>query len=140
MMLDVDYFKRYNDAYGHQAGDYCLQKVVEVLTSSLINEPGASVIRYGGEEFLIIAPNFTEIKAMQKAEEIQKRFKILHIPHRHSLVSDYVTLSIGICCAVPRADLSANDIIYRADQALYVAKNQGRNRIVVLPLKEDECE
>ncbi|WP_238561312.1 GGDEF domain-containing protein [Pantoea dispersa] len=127
IMLDVDYFKRYNDHYGHQAGDDCLVKVAGVLTSS-VRTPADLVARYGGEEFLVVLPATSLDEAAQVAERIQTSLLKEAIPHPASDVLNTVTVSIGI--ALSGSGDSAAKIIARADDALYRAKQQGRNRWV----------
>jgi diguanylate cyclase (GGDEF)-like protein/PAS domain S-box-containing protein len=131
ILCDVDYFKRYNDTYGHQAGDECLQLVAMVMNCA-VKRPGDLVARYGGEEFALILPNTSREGAVQVALIIQDHLKQLQIEHVHSEVSHHVTLSIGISTTIPKQNTSPNWLINRADKALYEAKNQGRNGIVLL--------
>lgn len=127
IMLDVDYFKRYNDHYGHQAGDDCLVKVAGVLKSS-VRTPADLVARYGGEEFLVVLPSTSLDEAAQVAERIQTSLFKEAIPHSASDVRNTVTLSMGI--TLSGGGDSAAEIIARADEALYRAKQQGRNQWV----------
>ncbi len=127
IMLDVDYFKRYNDLYGHQAGDDCLAKVADVLKSS-VRTPADLVARYGGEEFVVVLPTASLDEAALVAERIRASLHATALPHRASEVSKTVTVSMGI--AVSGSSDSAASIIARADEALYRAKQQGRNRWV----------
>ncbi|EPF0314074.1 membrane-associated sensor domain-containing protein [Enterobacter chuandaensis] len=125
IMLDVDYFKRYNDTYGHQAGDECLARVAEVLKTS-VRTPDDVVSRYGGEEFVVILFNCPENIAAKVALRIQDGLSAESIPHSASTVSDHVTVSMGI--ASMAEGLAGTEIIARADAALYRAKEAGRDR------------
>ncbi|MDZ8183653.1 MAG: PAS domain S-box protein [Nostoc sp. ChiSLP02] len=128
ILFDVDFFKLYNDTYGHLAGDDCLQKVASVLLS-VIKRPADLVARYGGEEFAVILPN-TEIKgAIYIGQAIRQAVHDLAIPHAQSSVSDYVTVSLGVVSTVPDSEMSPQDLISAADKALYIAKQQGRDRV-----------
>ncbi len=127
ILSDVDFFKRYNDAYGHQAGDDCLRKVAQAI-SCVTQRPNDLVARYGGEEFGVILPN-TEVEwAFRISEEMRNAVKQLKVPHCHSDVDEYVTLSLGVACVVPNPELSPLTLINAADRALYQAKEQGRDR------------
>jgi diguanylate cyclase (GGDEF)-like protein len=130
MMIDIDYFKLYNDRYGHPAGDECLKRVAELLLRSL-KRSSDTVARYGGEEFAVILP-CTEIDgAAALAEHIREDVEQLAIMHASSKISDYVTVSIGVNSVTPSAALSIDDLIAGADKALYLAKRR-RNAIVVV--------
>jgi diguanylate cyclase (GGDEF)-like protein/PAS domain S-box-containing protein len=129
ILCDIDYFKKYNDTYGHQSGDRCLQQVAQAI-SRAIKRPADLVTRYGGEEFAIVLPN-TEVEgATQVAEIIRSSVKNLKITHINSDVDLYVTLSLGVAGFVPSRDLPPATLITTADQALYDAKRQGRDRVV----------
>jgi two-component system, sensor histidine kinase ChiS len=130
ILCDVDYFKPYNDNYGHPAGDNCLQQVAKAL-SQTIKRPADLVARYGGEEFAIILPNTNSEGAIQLAQNIQIAIRELKITHQRSQVSKYVTVSMGISAIVPLQELSPEKFIDAADRALYEAKQQGRNRTVI---------
>lgn len=130
MMCDVDYFKLYNDAYGHQAGDACLQKIAQAINVN-VRRTGDLATRYGGEEFAVIMPNTDHLQATKVAEKIQRAMWELQIAHQHSDVSAQVTLSIGIASAIPKATCLATNLVKVADKALYEAKVNGRNQIVV---------
>ena len=133
ILCDVDYFKRYNDTYGHQAGDACLQQVARAI-SRVLKRPTDLVARYGGEEFAVILPFTTGEGAVHIADTIHLEVQQLLIPHAKSSVSEYVTLSIGVCSTVPQKEFSPIALIAIADKALYGAKEQGRNRVVVKTL------
>ncbi|MBD2593894.1 diguanylate cyclase [Nostoc spongiaeforme FACHB-130] len=130
LLCDVDYFKKYNDTYGHRTGDDCLRLVAQALQQNIKRNTDL-VARYGGEEFAVILPNTHEQGAVQVAQAIHQTFKQLNIPHRASAVKEYVTLSIGIATVIPTTDLLPLDLIEAADQALYQAKAQGRDRFCV---------
>lgn len=125
IMLDIDYFKRYNDTYGHQAGDDCLTRVAQVLKKS-VRTPHDVVSRYGGEEFVVILFDCPEAMAEQVAFRIQEGLRVEAIPHGASTVSEHVTVSMGI--AGMAVGLAGTEIIARADAALYRAKEAGRDR------------
>ncbi len=125
LMLDVDYFKRYNDHYGHQAGDACLVKVADIVKTS-VRTPADLVARYGGEEFVIVLPASSLDDAVRVAERIQTNLREISLPHAASEVSEMVTVSMGI--TLSKDGDSAYGIIARVDEALYRAKQQGRNR------------
>ncbi len=129
IMCDVDFFKAYNDTYGHQMGDECLKQIAKILENCAQRSTDLAS-RYGGEEFVIVLPN-TGIKgALQVADKIQHQIRALEIEHQKSEVSGYVTLSLGVACQVPNHDRSPESLIKLADAALYEAKSQGRNCII----------
>jgi diguanylate cyclase (GGDEF)-like protein len=131
ILFDVDYFKRYNDAYGHQAGDECLRKIAEAAKRS-VNRPEDLVCRYGGEEFAVILPNTDTHGATVIAERLCQTVRDLKIPHSQSEVCAIVTISVGVASTIPQLDSKAEIMLNQADQALYAAKRQGRDRFVVL--------
>ncbi|RCJ36134.1 hypothetical protein A6769_17660 [Nostoc punctiforme NIES-2108] len=136
ILLDVDFFKLYNDTYGHLGGDDCLRQLASAL-KNIVKRPADLVARYGGEEFTIILPN-TEIQgAIYVAQTIRQAVRDLAIPHAQSRVCDRVTVSLGVVSIVPNSEISPPDLINAADKALYVAKQQGRDRVhavsVVIP-------
>ncbi|MEO0373068.1 MAG: diguanylate cyclase [Cyanobacteria bacterium P01_A01_bin.17] len=132
LMCDVDCFKAYNDAYGHPAGDLCLQQIAQVLLKSA-KRPADCVARYGGEEFMVVLPNTDVAGAVHVAGLIQSGLHQIHLHHAHSSASDRVTLSIGVASQVPMSGMDSAVLIAAADQALYAAKNQGRNCIQAYP-------
>ena len=130
LMFDIDYFKRYNDRYGHQNGDKCLKAVADTL-ATCFRRPGDFVARYGGEEFVAMILDFSIDEAMAMGEVTRKSVDILAISHEASETSDHVTLSVGVAAFNPRENVSYTALLERADRALYEAKNTGRNRVVV---------
>ena len=131
IMCDVDYFKSYNDTYGHQAGDDCLRAIAQAISQAITRSTDL-VARYGGEEFGIILPQTELGEAEAIAHKIQQKVQCLKLIHAHSQVSDYITLSLGITCLIPQINSSPCLLIEWADRALYQAKKQGRNCIVTL--------
>ncbi len=129
LICDVDYFKKYNDAYGHQAGDRCLQQIAGAIQASL-SSPKDLAARYGGEEFAVILPQANAAAAQQIAAQIMATVQQLKIEHRQSEVSPYVSLSIGVACLLPSAQNQPADLIWLADRALYAAKAGGRQQII----------
>ncbi len=129
LMLDIDFFKPYNDNYGHLQGDKCLKEFAQVLVKS-INRATDAVVRFGGEEFIIILP-FTPISGARfKAQEIISLLKAAAIKHEFSAVEPFITASIGISSTSLGAD-NYHDLIKQADEALYLAKEKGRNQSVI---------
>ncbi|MGB3532456.1 MAG: diguanylate cyclase [Microcoleaceae cyanobacterium] len=126
LLIDIDYFKRYNDRYGHQQGDLCLFKVAQALKQAIYRVPDF-VARYGGEEFVVVLPETDKAGAVNIAKRIQARIAALNIPHQDSEVSDRLTLSIGISSLIPTAKTLPKTLIAAADKALYSAKDNGRN-------------
>ncbi|WP_413166598.1 diguanylate cyclase domain-containing protein [Capilliphycus salinus ALCB114379] len=126
ILCDVDYFKRYNDTYGHPAGDECLVNVAQAIRRA-VRRPADLAARYGGEEFVIILPNTDSLGAIQVVENIQADIFQLHLPHESSSVSSQITLSFGIAQAYPTTVNSPESLVKKADLALYQAKENGRN-------------
>ena len=129
IMCDVDFFKPYNDTYGHQAGDDCLKLVGEIIRDNL-RRPTDLVARYGGEEFAIVLPETVAEGAVYVAENICEQLRERGIPHQGSRVSDRLTLSCGVATMIPGPASSPSELIRTADLALYQAKKQGRDRVV----------
>jgi diguanylate cyclase (GGDEF)-like protein len=127
ILADVDYFKGFNDTYGHLAGDDCLRSIGRLL-NQVTKRPADLAARYGGEEFALILPNTTPSGAIALASAAQTYLNRLAIPNRASPLYGQVTLSFGITALVPQAALSLEVLMHRADQALYAAKSSGRNR------------
>jgi adenylate cyclase len=130
ILCDVDYFKQYNDRYGHQAGDRCLQAIAQVL-DHVVKRPADLVARYGGEEFAIVLPNTELSGAVQVAQLIQEEVQQLCLPHHSSPVSQFVTLSLGIASQIPHPHNSSETLLAATDRSLYQAKAQGRNTYYV---------
>lgn len=128
-MIDVDYFKNYNDHYGHQAGDECLKHVAKAL-SDVLQRPADIVARYGGEEFIALLPGTHSRGVLQMAEVMRKSVVALQIPHMHSPIAAVVTVSIGLATVLPMLKHEPTELIAAADQALYAAKRDGRNRVI----------
>lgn len=127
ILCDIDYFKKYNDSYGHPAGDDCLKKVAQAIKKGAKRNTDL-VFRYGGEEFVIILPNTNEQGAINVAKRLQKEVNRLKIPHQASLTDSYVTLSLGIATLMPHTNINPIELINQADQALYKSKEKGRNQ------------
>ena len=130
LFADIDYFKRYNDSYGHQAGDDCLKRIAGSLQKT-VHRPADLVSRYGGEEFVMILPDTTSEGALAVAEKMLKNIDNLRIPHKNSDSADHVTLSIGVATLCPQEDSSTDELVEAADKMLYRAKENGRNCIEV---------
>lgn len=130
ILCDVDYFKRYNDLYGHPQGDQCLIQIAQTMTQ-MVKRPADLVARYGGEEFAIILPNTSAAGAVLLAERVGQAIRQLQIPHADSDIQPIVTLSLGVSCIVPISQLAVQDLVAAADHALYEAKHQGRDRYSV---------
>lgn len=131
LLIDIDYFKQFNDAYGHQAGDQCLKAVAAALNESLFRVED-SVARYGGEEFAAILPGTDAAGALAVAERMRASASELRIPHKHG-VDSFVSCSIGVASTHPVAEQTAEQLLQAADHSLYEAKHAGRNRIVLHP-------
>ena len=129
IMIDVDYFKLYNDSYGHQAGDDCLQQVAQAI-SRTVKRPADLVARYGGEEFAVILPSTDKTGATHVANSIKAAIEELNIPHTSSTVANRVTVSQGVATTIPNTDNLYESLICLADVALYEAKDRGRNSFV----------
>ncbi|HEB85857.1 MAG TPA: diguanylate cyclase [Gammaproteobacteria bacterium] len=132
IMTDIDFFKLFNDNYGHQGGDDCLKQVSAALQKTICR-PGDLVARYGGEEFVLILPNTPVESAMIIAEKLCASVRELKIKHELSKVSDVVTFSMGVATMIPAPGMVSGLLISAADQALYEAKEEGRNRVCRAP-------
>jgi diguanylate cyclase (GGDEF)-like protein len=128
MMSDVDYFKRFNDCYGHSAGDKCLKAIAQTLANQL-NRPGDLVARYGGEEFAVLLPETNMCEATQIAERLRNAVLRLAIQHNKSSANSCVTISLGGATALPELNLNLSELLPGADAQLYLAKQAGRNCI-----------
>jgi diguanylate cyclase (GGDEF)-like protein len=131
LMIDIDCFKAYNDRYGHQAGDEALKSVAGVLARAA-RRPLDFVARYGGEEFLVVLYDTTRDYAADLARKTMEGVRDLRIPHAQSSAANILTVSIGVAYVQPVAGRSADGFVQLADEALYVAKNSGRNCVHVM--------
>ncbi len=130
ILFDIDYFKRYNDCYGHQSGDDCLTTIAQTVKQVLLR-PADLVARYGGEEFAVILPNTDAKGAIKVAEQIRTAVTNLGIDHQNSDINDIVTISLGVTSILPNLTQEPSILIKQADIVLYRAKKQGRNQSVV---------
>ncbi|MFN3927766.1 MAG: diguanylate cyclase [Pseudanabaenaceae cyanobacterium] len=138
IMFDIDFFKQFNDTYGHLAGDECLRKVAQTA-AKLVQRPRDIVARYGGEEFAVVLPDTPQEGALVVAERLRQSIADLSIPHIKSqvdLAHPVVTISLGLVTLPADVNKSPNEAVSLADQALYKAKKQGRNRVVVAELPD----
>ncbi|NMF59973.1 diguanylate cyclase [Pseudanabaena yagii] len=129
LLCDVDFFKRFNDRYGHPAGDTCLKAVAKAI-ETCIRRPADLAARYGGEEFAVILPSTQKEGAIYIAEQICQAVNDLQIPHEASYISGYVSLSIGVSTIFPERQIDPKVLVEAADKGLYLAKNQGRDRAI----------
>ncbi|RJG41944.1 diguanylate cyclase domain-containing protein [Motilimonas pumila] len=130
LMIDIDYFKDFNDFYGHLEGDQCLKQVAQLMVNIPIRDTDL-VARFGGEEFAVVMPLSDEAGAEQLAQKLMTALQQANIAHRHSQVSEQLTFSIGLAVMRPTLDDTIECLIERADKALYQAKHQGRNQYVI---------
>lgn len=130
IMIDADFFKAFNDSYGHQRGDDCLKLLASSLSNAL-NRPGDMVARYGGEEFMIVLPGTDEHGAAEMAEVMRGRVEAMKITHEGSHANKVVTISLGVVTGYPIRGFSSGELIAAADEALYQAKEEGRNRVAI---------
>jgi diguanylate cyclase (GGDEF)-like protein len=130
VLVDVDDFKLFNDRYGHQRGDNCLQEVAEALEDGA-RRPGELAARYGGEEFVVLLPNTTPAALRQYGDWLCRRIAALGIPHPGASAAPHVTVSVGLCARIPADGDTAQAMLHAADMALYSAKRAGRNRSVL---------
>jgi len=136
LMMDVDFFKKYNDTYGHSEGDACLIAVAEALSGSL-SRADDFVARYGGEEFVIVLPDTDESGARVIAGRVLNNVKARNIPHEKNEAADHVTISIGVTTSDVKQEQSGDDYIKQADKALYMSKQSGRNRYTFIDFEEE---
>ena len=138
MMIDIDYFKNYNDSLGHLEGDRCLKRIADAI-AKIAARSGDLAARYGGEEFVLIFAMTDQDQAIKQAEVLLHLIQNLAIPHPTSAVADHVTVSIGIASTIPKVSEHHQDFIKSADLALYRAKDSGRNCYAVadLPINEN---
>ena len=130
ILIDIDHFKRYNDRYGHQAGDVCLRQVASTLTA-VCRRPADLAARYGGEEFVMVLPDTPLAGAVGLAETLRQTLAQMALPHADSDVSALVTMSQGVVSVLPDALATPEQLIECADRALYQAKHEGRDRHIV---------
>ena len=130
LMIDVDHFKHYNDTYGHQAGDLCLQAITQAALSA-VKRPSDLLARYGGEELVALLPHTDMNGASAIAQDIRKAISDRHIEHKNSPVTGDVTVSIGVATVTPDQAAESAALVAASDKALYVAKVGGRNRVCV---------
>ncbi len=130
ILLDVDYFKNYNDQYGHPAGDAVLQKLADIMLRAS-SRAGELVARYGGEEFILLLPGASAESALRTASRLREMIAQERIPHAASTVAEHITISQGVITVRPDGEYLPADLINRADKALYRAKGAGRNAIAV---------
>jgi diguanylate cyclase (GGDEF)-like protein len=129
IMIDVDFFKRFNDCYGHQAGDDCLRRLAS-LFQSCFKRPADFVARYGGEEFVCLLPDTPFEGAFRLAGSIREAAQECQIPHAESSVGPWVTLSLGVATVISDRPATGGELLKLADGNLYQAKNQGRNQVI----------
>lgn len=127
MMIDLDFFKSYNDSLGHIKGDECLREIAKAFTS-LTSRSGDLAARYGGEEFLLLFPMTNESEALIQVKRLMNVIRKIDIQHPSSDISSQVTLSVGVATMIPQVDDSISSFVSRADHALYTAKSKGRNQ------------
>jgi diguanylate cyclase (GGDEF)-like protein len=137
MMIDVDYFKGYNDFYGHLQGDVALKSVAKTMKETL-KRPGDFCFRLGGEEFGILIANITEDKAYHMAEKLRQRINQLKIPHEKSQADDFLSVSIGLVTLYPDHECEPEQILHEADANLYKAKERGRNQVISSELTQEK--
>ena len=128
IMFDVDFFKQYNDKYGHLQGDECLKSIALEL-SQVAKRTADLCAHYGGEEFVLLLPNTDQKEAIHLAEICREKILKLKLPHEHSSICDVVSISAGVSTMVPITEISPVSLIKAADTALYQAKDNGRNRV-----------
>ncbi|MBD3883858.1 diguanylate cyclase [Phormidium tenue FACHB-886] len=130
ILFDIDYFKHYNDYYGHQQGDWCLIQIAQAVTQT-VKRPADLLARYGGEEFAVVLPNTDTEGALTVAEQIRQTVQDLHLTYERSGIAGIVTISAGVASACPTNQETPELLLRKADDALYEAKRQGRNRVVL---------
>lgn len=131
VMFDIDYFKKYNDTYGHLKGDWCLQTIAQAVNQLFPEHSRGAFCRYGGEEFALILPSANRENGLQAAQQIKDTVRSLKVPHKSSEIADIITLSIGIATMYPTKSILPDSLIKEADSALYLSKTRGRNTISI---------
>lgn len=139
LLCDIDYFKPYNDHFGHLEGDACLKQVADVLRQAC-QRPLDCAVRYGGEEFALLLPDTPKSGAMIFARALARLLEVQNLPHPRSEVSSRITLSGGITTCVPDDTTTTEGLVLRADEALYMAKGRGRNRFFSFEMQVDTLE
>lgn len=129
-ILDIDYFKEFNDNYGHQAGDHCI-KIVADCIQSMTAYNGIFCARYGGDEFILVYKNYSDEEVLEFAKELKRKLAAQKLEHKYSKISDVVTISQGICWGVPTGYEKAWDFLHTADANLYKIKQKSRNNICI---------
>jgi diguanylate cyclase (GGDEF)-like protein len=132
LLADVDYFKRFNDTYGHQKGDECLKAVASAMRGAAWRKVDL-VARYGGEEFALLLPETPPVSALLVAGRVLEALRAMRLPHE-AAPSGHVTMSIGVCATVPQNGQDPAELVKTADRALYDAKSKGRNQAVLLAI------
>lgn len=127
IMIDIDHFKAYNDSLGHVEGDHCLRQVARTL-KRFFRRPGDLIARYGGEEFCVVAA-CDAVQIKQLAEILRAAVEIMQLPHPDSKISKFVTISLGVATLIPNEHVTSEQLLLNADQALYAAKQSGRNQV-----------
>ena len=133
MMIDVDCFKQYNDTYGHNQGDACLKAIAEAIQQSLFRSEDF-VVRYGGEEFVVILPDTDETAVRVVANRVINNIRSLNMPHENNKAAKYVTISLGVTVSKIVDEQNMEEYIKRADEAMYYSKNTGRDRYTFMNL------
>jgi diguanylate cyclase (GGDEF)-like protein len=133
ILCDIDYFKNFNDSYGHQAGDECLQDVAEAITMGSGRSSDVAA-RYGGEEFVIILPETSTQGALKAAETIRRKIRELNIPHKNAVGRVVLSVSFGVATMIPERDVAPSNLVNLADKALYASKEAGRDRVTAWPV------
>ena len=128
LLIDIDFFKPYNDTYGHLAGDACLKQVAAVLSNN-VKEPTSLVARYGGEEFVALLPETDLSQASAVGERLRQAVASEEIEHSAGTHQNIITISVGVASATPVSGGTAGDLIHIADDHLYLAKGAGRNQV-----------
>jgi diguanylate cyclase (GGDEF)-like protein len=131
ILIDVDYFKKYNDTYGHPAGDEVLRRIGDIM-QRVTARAGEVAGRYGGEEFILVLPGAKAPDALRAAERLQRLVYEENIPHSASDVSDRISISQGVLSIMPDEDVDPGVLVDRADAALYEAKREGRDKIALV--------
>ena len=132
-MIDVDYFKQYNDCYGHMAGDRTLKLVAKTLNAQVLRSTDL-VARYGGEEFVVVMVGLKLEQVHHFAEKMRQAVAACELPHSRSAIAEHVTISIGACTGIPDDGEEMKSLLNKADQALYQAKHNGRNQVAFVVL------